>query len=259
MAALSRSIQGPWVVGGNFNAVVELEERRGTRDPDRTSMTNFAEAIHNSGLLDAGFVGWNICPILSLTMSCFDCHFLANSSPKSDRSDSSGCGRCDSFQQLIKKAWEGECATQPMLNVHLKLKKTKQLLKVWNKEVFGNIFHQIHRAKEELEILDNRMQNAPNDDLLQDSLAVKQRLEQLELMEEVFWKQSRNSWLDEGDSSTKYFHTSAREIIRRATITSIKTKISDISSGQDEIKVAAVKYFEELFQAEPATSQSDFI
>ncbi|XP_058099881.1 uncharacterized protein LOC131244264 [Magnolia sinica] len=53
----------------------------------------------------------------------------------------------ESFQLVVKKVWEGMCSTNPMVNVQLKLKKTKQLLKVWNKEVFGNIFHHIKETQ----------------------------------------------------------------------------------------------------------------
>ncbi|XP_058104393.1 uncharacterized protein LOC131248235 [Magnolia sinica] len=79
-------------------------------------------------------------------------------------------------------------------------------------------------------------------------------------MEEVFWKQkSRNSWIEEGDKNTSFFHTSANEKIRRSSIQSIILEDGTVITDHGEIKAVAVSFFQELFQAEEVSSTSKFI
>ncbi|XP_058071211.1 uncharacterized protein LOC131220277 [Magnolia sinica] len=166
----------------------------------------------------------------------------------------------ESFQSVILKAWAGDCAAEPFTNIYLKLKKTKQLLRVWNREQFGNIFQQIKKVEENLDILDNRIQDDHSEDLINQSLEIKQKLERLQLMEEIFWKQkARNSWLEEGDKNTAFFHASATEKIRRLAIQSITLEDGTSISNLDDIKSTTVDFFEGLFQGEEVSLLADFV
>ena len=47
----------PWIVGGDFNTIVNSDERIGGCAPNLTSMEDFANCIIDSGLVDIGFSG----------------------------------------------------------------------------------------------------------------------------------------------------------------------------------------------------------
>ncbi|XP_058099900.1 uncharacterized protein LOC131244283 [Magnolia sinica] len=165
----------------------------------------------------------------------------------------------DSFSQLNQKAWSGECSPQSMIDIQLKLKKTKQLLKVLNKETFSNFFFLIQKVEEELDRLDCSKQSDPSKDLSHRYIDAKQNLSHLHLMQ-VFWKQkSRNSWLLEGDRNTKFFHSLANERVRRASITSIKNAAGETVSSSQDIKAEVVRFFEDIFQAESTSFNANFI
>ncbi|XP_058073271.1 uncharacterized protein LOC131221986 [Magnolia sinica] len=165
----------------------------------------------------------------------------------------------DMFQQVIKKAWEGECSNQPMINVQLKLKKTKQLLKVWNKKVCRNVFQQIKKAEDDLQRIEFRMQGSLSDNLLQENVAARQRLVHLELIEDVYWKQKvRNHWLKETNRNSKHFNAFASEKMRRSIISSITDALANTIADQELMKAATVAFFEELFSAEPPPYHHDF-
>ncbi|XP_058077579.1 uncharacterized protein LOC131225973 [Magnolia sinica] len=189
MAVMARNIQGPWVIGGDFNTVVATA-KRSRRNQDLGSARDFVEAIDNAGLLDAGFSGscftwcnnqqgparvwarldrvltnglWNSsfpnfhvehlprsnsdhAPLLLVLLNqnfvgpkpfCFQRMWLQH----------------ESFQQVIKTAWESETTLDPMVNILVKLRKVKISLKIWNKEVFGDIFMQIKEWSMESKIL----------------------------------------------------------------------------------------------------------
>ncbi|EOY03264.1 Uncharacterized protein TCM_018048 [Theobroma cacao] len=56
---LSLDMQGPWMVGGDFNAIVSVAERLNGAPPHGGSMEDFAVILLDCGLLDAGFEGNN--------------------------------------------------------------------------------------------------------------------------------------------------------------------------------------------------------
>ncbi|KAL0383243.1 UNVERIFIED_CONTAM: hypothetical protein Scaly_0611600, partial [Sesamum calycinum] len=47
----------PWIVGGEFNTVLSSDERLGGSAPSGIAMSDFHDAIVDSALVDAGYVG----------------------------------------------------------------------------------------------------------------------------------------------------------------------------------------------------------
>ncbi|XP_058111584.1 uncharacterized protein LOC131254898 [Magnolia sinica] len=196
--ALSRTIQEPWAIAGDFNVVASSEERRMSRALDGSSMAEFSDMIHNSGLLDAGFEG-----------KCFTwCNNREGNARVWARLD----------RVLLNSTWVSQ----------LPLCRVEHLPRIIS-------------------------DHAP----LRPSFPSQ---EPSKLMEEVFWKQkSRNSWLQEGDRNTNFFHSSANKRVRRAAITSIRNANGETISSSLGIKAEAIRFFEELFKAEPISVNSDFL
>ncbi|XP_058082436.1 uncharacterized protein LOC131230548 [Magnolia sinica] len=236
MLSLSRRSQEAWIIAGDFNAVVNLDEKRGIHPPNHSSMTEFADAIQSMGLIDAGFSG-------ARYTWCNNQNGNAQVWARLNRvlMNSSWANRFSLFRVEHLPCSKSDHA--PLRLAFPSLSPPK-----------------IQKTEEELEIVDSRLQIDPIEALCQEHLQIKQKLEELELKEEVFWKQkSRNAWLDEGDRNTSFFHTSVTERTRRATIHSITLDDGTVLTNQEDIKVAAVSYFQTLFQEEEVSFTADFL
>ncbi|KAH9316890.1 hypothetical protein KI387_018659, partial [Taxus chinensis] len=53
----------------------------------------------------------------------------------------------------IKERWDWECTGTTQFRLLQKLKNVKQKIRIWNKEVFGNIFEKKKELKQQLEEL----------------------------------------------------------------------------------------------------------
>ncbi|OIS99925.1 hypothetical protein A4A49_60007, partial [Nicotiana attenuata] len=66
--------------------------------------------------------------------------------------------------------------------------------------------------------------------------------------EEDFWKmKSRINWLNEGDASTNFFHTSTLNIRRRNRTLSLKEDNGNWITGPQEIQSTIVDFFTKLY------------
>ena len=92
--------------------------------------------------------------------------------------------------------------------------------RVWNKEVFGNIFHHKKRVVARLRGVQIALSTNPNNFLV--GLEKELRLEFTEILklkEELWAMKSRITWLVEGDRNTSFFYTSVLVHRRRNRIT----------------------------------------
>jgi hypothetical protein len=111
---------------------------------------------------------------------------------------------------VIQHSWNVNVVGCPMNVLSEKLKRLKNDIKAWNKNVFGYIHENVKLSRLKV-------------DEIQALLVAQVNLEQALHMEELFWhEKSKVKWHCEGDRNTTYFHKMAK--IRKATnqITSIR-------------------------------------
>ncbi|XP_058075741.1 uncharacterized protein LOC131224222 [Magnolia sinica] len=183
----SNLANGPWLVCGDFNSTVTIEERLGGAPSFTASMSDFLKAINDSSLLDVGFA-WSIftwcnnrsgkghkwvrldrmlintswissLPMFKanhLTRSCLD-HSPVLMSFNDDTVDfprpfhfQRMWTTDNDFKRVVKEAWEIEVATTPMFKVLIKMKQLKMALKEWNKTIFGDVNSNVQKAEDEI-------------------------------------------------------------------------------------------------------------
>ncbi|XP_028126821.1 uncharacterized protein LOC114323420 [Camellia sinensis] len=121
-----------------------------------------------------------------------------------------------SWKEAVVHGWAGYILLQ-------KLKALKQILRIWNKEIYGNVSFKLKAAEEEKHNLDLQ---AETRDLTQAEIirrrVVREEVWRLNRMVEWMWLQnSRLSWTLKGDRNTRFFHVMARSRQSRNVLTSI--------------------------------------
>lgn len=242
------SLQRPWLVGGDFNAISSLEEHVGRSSPDLGSMRDFSNFITDCGLLELPTSGgpftwtgvrhsgrvwkrldrllvnhfWSSTDwqasvdILSRTTSDHSPLLLKVDRPDSHvprpfRFQNFWLGRSD-FMPLVEANWSLPVDFHGSYRFAWKLKRLKGALKEWNKSVVGNIFYNLKQAEVQVNSLQSHFDASGLDaDLLRLNEAQAHYLRALS-DEESYWKQrARVKWLHEGDLNTKFFHATTKE------------------------------------------------
>ncbi|KAK4721761.1 hypothetical protein R3W88_011994 [Solanum pinnatisectum] len=129
----------PWIIGGDFNVILNEEEKLGGLSFTQNEAMDFALFINNCGLSEIKFVGskytwWN-------GRIEEDCIFK-----RLDRVSH------HQFKEIVSQNWNVDFVGSPFAIFQAKLKKVKKALTVWSKEIFGNIFHQIATIKDVIQV-----------------------------------------------------------------------------------------------------------
>lgn len=130
-----------------------------------------------------------------------------------------------------------------------KLGLLKEDIKLWNREVFGNVRLNTTKYMEEVRRLDEKESRVGLTREEKRGRGVKRGEIGLRLMqEEISWRQkSRALWLREGNSNTKFFHTVASTHRRINHIG--KIEVGGVVFEDDrEVRGAISEFYEDLFR-----------
>lgn len=151
----------------------------------------------------------------------------------------------ESFRSFLEDKW---CKNSGLM---LALSSLATDLKVWNKEVFGNIFIQNRHLLARIVGVQYALTTRKDRGLIK--LEAKLRLELDEILhrEETLWYQkSRVDWLCDGDRNTTFFHLSTLIRRWRNNIVSIKNGDGNWMHEKSLVKNLFVDFFTSLFTEE---------
>ncbi|XP_058103375.1 uncharacterized protein LOC131246929 [Magnolia sinica] len=285
---ISSIVPGPWMVCGDFNTTVPIEERLGGVTSFTEATRDFIEAINDSCLIDAVFNGstftwcnnrsgrsrrwarlyrmllngsWlSSLPMFTinhLTRSCSDhspilLRFKDNSAnfPQPFRFQRIWTTH-DDFKRVVREAWDAEVVAAPMFKVFIKMKHLKRKLKDWNKTVFRDVHNNVQNAEDEIARAESNLIHSNYTDNLEKLQIAHENLKRALLQQELFWKQkSRIRWLQEGDRNTKFFHKSVMEKRQKQVIDKIRSLMGEILEKCKDIGREAEDYFKDLFSSQ---------
>lgn len=284
LLAIKTSSQVPWCVGGDFNEIKDVGERVGCLRMDR-GMRDFLEFFNNMELVDLPMLGrkftWTNFQnhaihsrldrflVAHLWLEKFNAVQWGLPRPISDHcpvmliDDSRDWGpRPFRFMDMwlshpgcLKLAQETWNNHQVMgwagFSITQKLRAVKEKLKVWNKEVFGNVNLALQNTEltlHQLDVLAEERQLDSKEKALR--CMTKSEFWRLSRLSESLWRQkSRVNWLKLGDRNTRFFQTIANNRFERNMVGSVKVN-GRVLEEPKEIKEAVVVRFSNNFMEE---------
>ena len=146
------------------------------------------------------------------------------------------------FPEVVREAW----ASPTRLPVAVSTFVDKA--RIWNKNVFGNLFHRKKRVLARLGGIQTAMSINPNNFLVNLERDLRAKYHEIAKLEEEFWDmKSRITWLVEGDRNTSFYHTSALARRRKNCISCMKDSVGNWIQGEREIADYIRKGYAELF------------
>ena len=133
------------------------------------------------------------------------------------------------FSKVVSDAWEDDMVLKT------NIEKFIEELRIWNKDVFGNLFHRKNRMEARPRGIQTSIANGSSEYLLEVKNRLRREYFDILQQKEEFWSiKSRYNWLIQGDRNTKFFHISALIKRKRSRIVSLKDSHDVWFHNEDE-------------------------
>ncbi|XP_042972740.1 uncharacterized protein LOC122304535 [Carya illinoinensis] len=199
----------PWMILGDFNVIKNNEEWKGGSPCSRIALEEFNEWINGCGLMDLNYNGNNL----------------------------SWCNG----QEGLERRREGG-----LENLAFKMKRMKQVLRRWNKEIFGHVKLKIKELEWRVESLEAILQGDYEAEVEQDLLVSKIEIDIWQKREECLTAQRAGiKWLQEGDNNTRFFHAVLKRR-QQNQVTKMNKPDGTAFNTPEAIHEGAVQYFQEF-------------
>ncbi|KAK9989403.1 hypothetical protein SO802_029642 [Lithocarpus litseifolius] len=162
LCAILKSFQGPWVCLGDFNYIVNAEEKYGGVKGGTSAPNYLKELMFDLGAIDLGHLGnkftwakgrWGSSTIKEILDSPYPFRFEA------------AWIRDERCQGVIEQAWNIEVWGSQLSRLCKKQDATREVLCKWNKEIFGNIHTRISSLMQKLKEIQGNPSSEENNRL----------------------------------------------------------------------------------------------
>ncbi|XP_019224481.1 PREDICTED: uncharacterized protein LOC109206146 [Nicotiana attenuata] len=239
---MAANITTPWLIGGDFNAVLYSQDRLMGNPITYAETQDFANCIQTLQLSELLWKG--------------DYYTWSNKQDGTDRIRSRIDRMFGNFEwmmqwgqvlQIVQEVWEQNVTKWRMQNIWLKLKTLKARLKTLNNEECRSIAYKIDRARGEPQEIQERIITNYTDGLLEQEKNALHQMEKWSLIQESVLKQkSRARWIKLGDSNSKYFSAMLKERNQRKQIKELTALDGQKLNDADKIKHEIIEFYKSL-------------
>jgi len=286
----------PWIVMGDFNAILQVGDRTGGDTHWPRHQDDFATCISQSALLQVLYTGikysWHNgqhgCNTIQKKLdwvfgnSCLFSSWPATNATFEPRSISdhsamiihlhnlsqhqhspfkflnSWAGRSD-FLPTVASSWQTPVTGNPMFQFTTKLRRLKTVLRKIHMQYTSSITDKVAKAKADWETAQFYLDDHPTSNTAKTTeRALAAQYLQLCKDEESYFKQkSRVQWLQLGDRNTAFFHKSLLHRQVRNKIHSLQDDNGTLVHDPQDIGKMASTYFENLLTAPHPTLHAE--
>ncbi|KAL5124246.1 putative ribonuclease H protein [Glycine soja] len=290
---IGRNLNGPWIVIGDFNNVLNSQDIIGGNNVVETEVRDLKTMMSNMGLFEADMKGnhytWSNKHVIDVIYSRID-RVIGNVDWFQKYQDASyevldpnisdhspikiglqiqkprkvylfrfiNCISKDpSFMQLVASSWHVESRGTSMEKLWYKIKRLQSVLRPLSKQ-FTNMQNQIEQVRQELHQVQNLLQHNPFDNLLLKEVKQKnEKIIQLAQMEEdILMQKSKVNWLKLGDSNNAYFHATVKEKNKNKGIYTLTDLDGNLLCTQESIEKEIVSFYKKLVGLQISHSKS---
>ncbi|KAL8121850.1 hypothetical protein AgCh_018547 [Apium graveolens] len=146
----------------------------------------------------------------------------------------------ESFHADVAKFWKN----LPAVHLLPKLISVSNYIAKWGRTFFHKFRDKVIKQKEIIDQLKDR----EDDDGIQMYFDEKEKLSELLLRKELYWKQrAKTFWLEEGDSNSKFFHASASSRKKSNLNTALKADDGTMVTNHEQLCIMLKNYYSNIF------------
>ncbi|GJS26843.1 sodium/hydrogen exchanger 6 [Tanacetum coccineum] len=236
----------PWILLGNFNAALNLEDHSYEGYKPNAAMHEFKECVQAMEVTDANY--HSPCVLRILTVS----------KPKPNPFKFSNfLVYKEGFREIVKSGWSVNVEGFAMFQV---VKRLKGMKSPFGKLLHdhGNLHDQFNKIRVELDKAQKAIDRDPFSSTLREEHAhYLLAFKEAQLDEERFLKQkAKVEWLKAGDSNTAYFHQIVKSKCGRKRIEMVSDASNTFYVG-NQVPGAFVNHYNQFLGAKGATNPLD--
>ncbi|XP_059306468.1 uncharacterized protein LOC132057896 [Lycium ferocissimum] len=283
LSQISGGMLEPWVVLGDFNAVLSTDDRIGGNTITLAEVIDFQKCVDTCGLEEMKNDGckytWNdkqdsrifskIDRVLVNrewvdSMPDITAHVLPEGTsdhcpitvqlvqtPMKKKKAFKYCyvwSNHPEFERIIKDVWNEQIEGYLMFQVVKKMKLLKQKLKALHKSNFCNLVEKANQDREDLKKVQTQLQQDPQNVALQEEeKEVGGRFRRsMYLVESLLLQRSKATWIRQADDNAKYFFSVIKKRKLIQSITQVQDEQCQWQYEQQQVAEVFVKFYKQL-------------
>ncbi|XP_042477704.1 uncharacterized protein LOC122059071 [Macadamia integrifolia] len=239
LVASGPQVPAPWMIVGDFNAILESHEKRGP------GAFNVGPAAEYGPMVDA-------CSMIPV--------------PSHGRKFTwSNNRRRGNVVVVLDRSFYNDSWVwirgSPIFVLSKKLKRLKPILKNWSIEKFPNFDVRLEESRKCLVEIQEKIERDGLDDILfsREVEAKSEYQAALDNYEKLGGEKSRIRWMKEGDRNSKFFHLSIKMRKIKNSISSLTKFDGTIVSDPEQMEEFVADYFESFHKTSPVVDHLDLL